>query len=78
MPGYRCYLLGEEARILALQDFYADSDDDAITMARTLSLKKKPNGFELWEGKRYVRGEALADHASPESITSAESTASAT
>jgi hypothetical protein len=57
MVGYRCYFLGNESRILARRDFYADSDTEALTTARALSSESKPRGFELWEGKRYIHGE---------------------
>jgi|SwirhisoilCB3_FD_contig_51_2726534_length_334_multi_2_in_0_out_0_1 hypothetical protein len=58
MLGYRCYFLGKESRILARQDFYADSDTEALTTARSLVLEKKPyGGFELWEGIRYLHSE---------------------
>lgn len=62
MLGYRCYFLGKEARILARRDFYADGDAEALTTARTMSTEKRPHGFELWEGKRYIHGEDYADH----------------
>ena len=57
MLGYRCYFLGNESRIIARQDFYADSDIEALTTARSLASENKPHGFELWEGKRYLHSE---------------------
>jgi hypothetical protein len=57
MPGYRCYLLDEKLRIFERQDFEADSDVEAIAIARLLSLEHKPRRFEVWEGPRYLHGE---------------------
>ncbi len=31
---------------------------------------KKPSGFELWEGKRYIHGEACAERPLSESTVS--------
>jgi len=58
MLEYRCYFLGNESPIIAREDFYADSDiDAALTTARSLASENKPQGFELWEGTRYLHSE---------------------
>jgi hypothetical protein len=57
MLGYRCYFFDPQRRIFASRDFYAGSDDEAIATARTLSIERKPDGFELWEGSRQVHRE---------------------
>lgn len=61
MVGYRCYFLGIESRILALRDFYADDDVEALAMARVLFLDKKSHGFELWEGNHCIHSEDCED-----------------
>ena len=60
MTGYRCYLLDEESRIFERQDFEADSDAEAIAIARTFAWEHKPRRFEVWEGTRYFHGEDCA------------------
>ena len=58
MLGYRCYFLGKESQILAREDFYADTETEALAIARSFALEKKPDGcFELWEGTRYLHSE---------------------
>ncbi len=58
MARYRCYFLGIESRILALREFKTESDNDALTTARTLALgHQATRSFELWEATRYIRGE---------------------
>ena len=54
---YRCYFLDEESRIFERQDFEANSDAEAIAIARTFSWEHKPRRFEIWEGTRYLHGE---------------------
>ena len=63
MIRYQCYLLGEEFRLLARQDFNADGDTEALATARKLSSEPKPHSFELWVGARYLCGEAIIDPA---------------
>ena len=57
MFGYRCYFFDPDGRILALHDFYAGGDAEAIVAARGLSAEREPHGFELWEGMRQVHRE---------------------
>jgi hypothetical protein len=54
---YRCYFLDEESRIFERQDFEANSDAEAIAIARTFAWEHKPRRFEVWEGTRYFHGE---------------------
>jgi hypothetical protein len=57
MLGYRCYCIGADSRILAMRDFYADSNVEALAMARTLALDTSSHSFELWEGSHFIHGE---------------------
>jgi hypothetical protein len=61
MFGYRCYFFDLDWRILALRDFYAGGDAEAIATARDFSSEHKPHGFELWEGLRQVHKERAQD-----------------
>jgi hypothetical protein len=56
MAGYRLYLLNETQPIAAREEFEADSDENAITIARQ-RYNARPDfnwGFELWCGARLV------------------------
>jgi hypothetical protein len=56
---YRLSLLSGPGTIAAVQRFYADTDAEALTMARdTLKRSFEVAGFELWEGRRKVGGES--------------------
>ena len=57
MLGYRCYFLGMDALILAMRDFHADNNDEALTLARTLALDNKAHRLELWEGSHFIHSE---------------------
>jgi hypothetical protein len=57
MLGYRCYCLGTDALILAMRDFHADNNDEALAMARTLAQDSKAQRFELWEGSHFIYSE---------------------
>ena len=57
MFGYRCYFLGLDSRIVALRDFHADNNVEALATARTFSLEYKSCGFELWEGAHCIHNE---------------------
>ena len=63
MIRYQCYLLGEEFRLLARQDFNADGDTEALATARNFTWEPMPHSFELWEGTRRLTGEAIIDQA---------------
>jgi hypothetical protein len=51
MPEYRLYCLGGDGRIESRHDIEAESDEDAIMIARA---KKLPVKCELWERARKV------------------------
>jgi hypothetical protein len=58
MQEYRCYFLGPDGRIVARDEFHADSDHQALTTARSrYAARAARHGFELWENKRRVRRE---------------------
>jgi len=56
---YRLCLLGAQGRIAAVQRFHADTDEEALSVARVM-VKGRPqlSGFELREGGRKVGGES--------------------
>ena len=56
---YRLCLLGAQGRIAAVQRFNADTDEEALSVARVL-VKGRPqlSGFELWDGGRKVAAES--------------------
>jgi hypothetical protein len=56
MAGYRLYFLNEAQRIAAREEFEADSDEGAITIAHE-RYNARPDfntDFELWCGDRLV------------------------
>jgi hypothetical protein len=57
MLRYRCYLIGEKNRVLGMQEFRAQSGDEAIGIARKFTLEQRARSYELWERTRYFHGE---------------------
>ena len=64
MAWYRYYLLGVGKNIVAREEFEADSDESAITIARQRYHDRSDfsSGFEVWCGDRLVFPEQ--DHGS--------------
>jgi len=56
MAGYRLYFLNEAQHIAAREEFEADSDESAITVAhrRYNGRSDFNSGFELWCADRLV------------------------
>jgi hypothetical protein len=56
MAGYRVYFFNEAQRIAAREEFEADGDESAITIAhqRYNARSDFNSGFELWCGDRRV------------------------
>jgi hypothetical protein len=56
MAGYRLYFLNKAQRIAAREEFEADSDESAITIARQRYNARSDfnSGFEVWCGDRLV------------------------
>jgi hypothetical protein len=54
---YRCYFLGTDSQILAMRDFYAENDVEALALARAFVQGNKSQSFELWEGSHYIHCE---------------------
>jgi hypothetical protein len=52
MPDYRMYSLDPYGRIGFAEDIKADSDDEAIRLAR--DVKPDPARGEIWQGRRLV------------------------
>ncbi len=53
MPGYRCYFLGTEGTIAAVEDFDSASDTEAENLALH-SARPKFSVIELWQAGRKV------------------------
>ena len=56
MAWYRFYLLGAGKHIVAREEFEADSDESAVTIAhqRYSACPDLSSGFEVWCGDRLV------------------------
>lgn len=55
---YRCYFLEPDGRIAGRHEFTADTDADALTVARTFYAERMVrHGFELWGNMRCVHRE---------------------
>jgi hypothetical protein len=59
MKMYRLCLLSANGTIAAVQRFSADTDEEALSVARVLVKgRSQLSGFELWEGGRKVHAES--------------------
>lgn len=59
MASYRCYFRSLTGRFGSRHDFEAESDEEAIIIARRLYADEEvKSGFELWDGARLVAVEA--------------------
>lgn len=67
MTTYRCDFLGPDGRLAAQRTFEADSDDDAIIVARALYAERASrDGIELWQnGRRVYEEDALLPSGEP-------------
>ena len=55
---YRCYFLGPDGRIAGRREFTADTDAEALTMARSFYAESATlHGFELWGNMRCLHRE---------------------
>ena len=58
MASYRCYFRGLTGRFGSRHDFDAETDDEAIAIARRLYAGEEvKSGFELWNGAQLVLAE---------------------
>jgi len=58
MHGYRCLFLEPNGRVAAKEEFEAETDNDAVIVARALYAERAArDGLELWEDKRRVLSE---------------------
>jgi hypothetical protein len=60
MASYRLYFISAADRILAAENFEADSDEAAIGAARRAAAASHEAGFELWQGSRFILKEVPA------------------
>jgi hypothetical protein len=58
LAAYRLCLPGAHGRIAGVQRFHADTDEEALSVARVM-VEGRPqlSGFELWDGGRKVTAE---------------------
>lgn len=55
MHGYRCLFLQQDGCIGAREEFEAETDNDAVIVARALYAERAArDGIELWEDQRRV------------------------
>ena len=60
MTVYRIWFLTANGSVTAVQRFSADTDEEALSVARLMGKgRSQLSGFELWEGRRKVRGEGI-------------------
>ncbi|HXR85876.1 MAG TPA: hypothetical protein VN728_02850 [Stellaceae bacterium] len=58
MHGYRCLFLRPDGCEAAREEFEAESDNDAVIVARALYAERVArDGLELWEDTRRVLAE---------------------
>lgn len=58
MHGYRCLFLQPDGCIVAREEFEAETDGDAVIVARALYAERAArDGLELWEDTRRVLSE---------------------
>jgi hypothetical protein len=58
---YRCYLFDNGGRFSGCEDFFADTEAEAIVTARAISSERTAHGFELWQGMRHLHSEGLIE-----------------
>jgi hypothetical protein len=55
MLEYRCFFLRPDGRVAARREFEAESESDAVIVARALYAERAArDGLELWDGNRCV------------------------
>jgi hypothetical protein len=58
MHGYRCLFLQSDGCVAALEEFVAETDKDAVIVARALYAERAArDGLELWDDQRRVLSE---------------------
>jgi hypothetical protein len=58
MPGYRCYFLGLDGKIVEAEPVEAEDDHAALTLCRRLFAERPQHtSFELWRDDRKLRRE---------------------
>ena len=63
--AYRCFFFTRDRKISGSRDIHASSDAEAIAAAKALAVEHNAPAFELWEGTRYLHGEATAKPKQP-------------
>ena len=59
MHGYSCLFLRPDGRVAAREEFEAETDSDAVIVARALYAERVArDGLELWADTRRVLSEA--------------------
>ncbi len=58
MHGYQCLFLQPDGRVAAREDFEAETDSDAVIVARALYAERAArDGFALWRDTRRILSE---------------------
>ena len=61
MPGYRCYFLGLDGKIVEAETVDAEDDELALTLCRRLfDERPQHTSFEVWRDDRKLRAESRA------------------
>jgi hypothetical protein len=61
MPGYRCYFLGLDGKIVEAEPVEADDELAALLLCRRLFAERPQHtSFELWRDDRKLRTESRA------------------
>jgi hypothetical protein len=59
MPGYRCYFLGLDGKIVEAEPVEAEDDHAALTLCRSLFAERPQyTSFELWRDDRKLSVES--------------------
>lgn len=66
MIAYRCFLLGREGAVSALEQIDANNKEDALALARAmLGLRSRHAGFELWQDATCIHIESAGSPDAP-------------
>jgi len=61
MPGYRTYFMDSKDHIAHHEQFLAESDAEALGVARKLFSATDYAAFELWQERRHIHRETRGD-----------------
>jgi len=66
MIHYRCFFVDPSRGFVSSEEFYSDTDAEAVVRAATLAREHgyRSLGFEVWQRDRLVHRQALIDRGS--------------